>query len=39
MKKIIERMRLNEFIAYVKKWVKRKKGDDDDLFDHPFAIF
>ena len=38
MKKIIETMRLNDFISLVKKWMKKNRKDDDG-FDHPFAIF
>ena len=39
MKKIIETLRLNKVISFFKKWNKRNKGKDDDIFDHPFAIF
>ena len=33
MKKIIETMRLNKFVFWLKKWIKRNKGKDDDMFD------
>jgi hypothetical protein len=39
MKKVIEFLRLNQFVYQVKRWMKKKRNDDDDLFDHPFAIF
>jgi hypothetical protein len=39
MKKMFELMRVNEIILLVKKWVKKNRRDDDDMFDHPFAIF
>lgn len=39
MKKMFELMRLNEFILLIKKWIKRNRRNDDDTFDHPFAIF
>jgi hypothetical protein len=38
MKKVIELLRLNEVVDVVKKWMKRKRDDDDDVFNHPFAI-
>ena len=37
MKKVFER--LNEFIQLFKKWMKKNRRNDDDLFDHPYAIF
>jgi len=36
MKKAVS-VRLNELIQQVKKWIRRK--DDDDWFNHPFAVF
>lgn len=39
MKKVIELLRLNEFIYAMKKWMKKNRNDDDDMFNHPFAIF
>lgn len=39
MKKVIEFMRLNEFVSLVKQWVKKNRKNDDDMFDHPYAIF
>ena len=39
MKKVIESLRLNEFTYVVKKWMKRNKRDDDDMFNHRFAVF
>jgi len=34
-------IRFNELIQSVKKWFKRwkRKDDDNDWFDHPYAIF
>jgi hypothetical protein len=37
MKKGIRLNRLNELIKTVKRWFKRN-GNDDDLFNHPFAV-
>ena len=39
MKKIIETVRLNEIIEIVRKWIRKNNGKDDDMFNHPFAIF
>ena len=39
MKKVIESLRLNEFVFMIKEWLKRNRKNDDDMFDHPFAIF
>lgn len=39
MKKVFESLRPNEFFFVIKQWLKRNKRDDDDMFDHPFAIF
>lgn len=39
MKKIIESMHLNRIIGMLKKWRRKNKKNDDDIFDHPFAIF
>jgi hypothetical protein len=39
MKKVIESLRLNEFIYLIKEWMKKNRKNDDDMFDHPFAIF
>jgi len=39
MKKVIESLRLSEIIYVLKKWMKRNRKDDDDMFNHPFAIF
>lgn len=39
MKKVFESMHLNEWINCIKQWVKKKRGNDDDIFGHPFAIF
>jgi hypothetical protein len=39
MKKVIELMRLKEVVHVVKQWIKRNRKNDDDMFDHPFAIF
>ncbi len=38
MKKVIELLRLNKAFDTIKKWMKKKKKNDDDVFDHPFAI-
>ncbi len=38
MKKVIESLRLNEFVLVIKEWLKRNRKNDDDKFDHPFAI-
>ncbi len=38
MKKVIESLRLNELMFIVKKWMRRNR-DDNDGFNHPFAIF
>jgi hypothetical protein len=38
MEKVFELLRLNEFMCKVKKWIKGKKNDDEDMFNHPFAI-
>ncbi len=33
-------IRLNELIQSIRQWfIKRKKKDDNDWFDHPYAIF
>lgn len=39
MRKVIEFMRLNAFVNMVKKWMKKNRKNDDDMFDHPYAIF
>ena len=39
MKKVIEIMRLNGIVNLVKQWKRRNRKKDDDMFDHPFAIF
>ena len=39
MKKVFESLRLTKVIAAIKKFIKKKRRKDDDLFDHPFAIF
>lgn len=39
MKKVIESLRLNEVVSVIKEWLKRNRRNDDDRFDHPFAIF
>ena len=39
MKKVTELLRLNEFIYLIKEWMKKNRRNDDDLFNHPFAIF
>ena len=38
MKKVIESLRLKDVMYVIRKWLKRNK-DDDDKFNHPFAIF
>ena len=39
MKKVIELLRLKGVVAVVKKWMKKsRRNDDDDVFNHPFAI-
>ncbi len=38
MKKVIESLHLNEWLKIIKSWFKKDKNDDD-WFDHPFAIF
>jgi len=38
MKKVASRF--NELMQSIRKWFKRpKKKDDDDWFDHPYAIY
>jgi hypothetical protein len=33
-------IRFNELTKSVRQWLRRwKKKDDDDWFDHPYAIF
>ena len=34
-------IRFNELIQSIKKWFKKckRKDDDNDWFDHPYAIF
>jgi len=41
MKKVIEllHLRLNEIIDTMKKWINGDRGNNDDRFNHPFAIF
>jgi hypothetical protein len=39
MKKVFELLCPNEFFIVIKQWLKRNKKNDDDRFDHPFAIF
>ena len=39
MKKIIETLRLKQLYSYLKQWARKNKDRDDDLFDHPYAIF
>jgi len=31
-------VRLKETVEKLKKWMRRCRRDDDDYFDHPFAI-
>jgi hypothetical protein len=38
MKKVIESMHLNEWLKMMRRWFRRNDRDDD-LFNHPFAIF
>lgn len=39
MKIFFERFHLKTFARFVNKWIKGNKNNDDDWFDHPFAIF
>jgi len=39
MKKVFGSLRLTEFIDAIKKRVKKNRKNDDDIFNHPFAIF
>ncbi len=39
MKKVIESLQLDGLVRIVKKWITGQKNDDDDRFNHPFAIF
>jgi hypothetical protein len=39
MRNLIEVMRLNELIQKVKQWIRGKDRNDNDRFDHPYAIF
>lgn len=33
-------IRLNRLIQSIRQWIRKwTNKDDDDLFDHPFAIF
>lgn len=38
MKKLFDANSLNQWLEKIKLLVKRR-NDDDDYFDHPFAIF
>jgi hypothetical protein len=37
MKKLV--VRLTETLEKLKEWMKQCNRNDDDYFDHPFAIF
>ena len=37
-KKVIELLQLNEWLKMIRDWFKKDK-DNDDWFNHPFAIF
>lgn len=39
MKRVFELLRLNQFVYQAKKWMRGKGNDDEDIFNHPFAIF
>lgn len=39
MKKVFESLRLSQFIDAIRKWMRRNRKNDDDIFNHPFAIF
>ncbi len=39
MKKVIESLRLREITDMVRRWMRKNRRNDDDMFDHPFAIF
>jgi len=32
-------IRVNELMQNIRRWFRRKKNDDNDWFDHPYAIF